>query len=208
MKTMETASNLQKSGCSHLSLGGVIVCLMLASGSGFARDKDEIVPPVPAAPTPREIVERWQESRFPKQISDAQPYCTDFGWPIFVRMTANQHEFLRNFRISRVMENREFTDVKMVEDMAEGKSVLFVRFRKVDGVWKFNNVYIEQFRNVPIGLRVSYIYNHPEALKQRLQQNGNVDFDAGLKRFNDTTTGVINVLDIMLKLRQLSEHRN
>ena len=106
------------------------------------------------------------------------------------------------------MENREFTDVKMVANMAEGKSVLFVRFRKVDGVWKFNNVYIDQFRNVPIGLRVSYIYNHPEALKQRLQQNGNADFDAGIKRFNDTTTGIINVLDIFLKLRELSEHRS
>jgi hypothetical protein len=208
MKTTETTSNFQTNWRSRLAFGGVIVCLLLVNGSTFARDTGESSLPVPATQTPREIVERLQNLRYPKQIAEAQRYCTDFGWPILVRMTAGQHEFLGNFTIRQVRQNRELTEVQMVEDRAEGKSVMSVRFLKVDGVWKFNNVYIEQFRNLPIGLRVSYIYNHPEALKQRLEQNRNGDFDPNLKKFNDTTTGIINVLDIFLKLRELSEHRS
>src|SRR5580704_11442567 len=116
MKTMETASNLQINKCPRLSLGGVIVCLMLASVSGFARDTEEAVPPVPAAPTPREIVERLQELRYPKQIAEAQRYCTGPGWSVLVRMTADKHEFFRNFKIGQVKANRDLIDVQLVRD--------------------------------------------------------------------------------------------
>jgi len=198
MKTMETASNLQTNGCSRLSLAGVIVCLMLAGAPGCARASDES-----AAPTPREIVKHLQDLRYPKEIAAAQPLCTGPGWYILVRMTADKHDFFRNFKIGQVKANKDLVDIQLVRDTADGKSVFWVRLLDVDGVWKLNNVKVEKFNDYNVNLWVQYIYRHPEVIQQKFAANPEAD----IQRFNAVTTGIGNVLDIILKLRALSEHR-
>lgn len=200
---METASNLHTNGPSRLSLGGVIVCLMLASATAFAQDTDVSAQP-DGKEIARETVKHLQDLRYPKQIADVQSLCTDKGWSMLVRMTADKHEFFRNFKIGEVKTNPDLIDVQLVRDTADGKSIFWVRLLDVDGVWKLNNVKVERFNGYNVNLWAQYIYRHPEVLQQRIAANP----DAGIQRFNEVTAGISNVLDIILKLRALSEHRS
>lgn len=196
MKAPETSLNPETSQFPWLSLGGIIVCLMLASISGFAQgtarpDAQEIA---------RETVKHLQDLRYPKQIAEAQPLCTGPGWSVLVHMTADKHEFFRNFKIGQVKPNPHLIDVQLVRDTADGKSIFWVRLLDVDGVWKLNNVKIEKFNGFDVNLWAQYIYRHPGVLEQRLAANT----DAGIQRFNEVTTGISHVLDIIIKLRTLS----
>lgn len=163
----------------------------------------------PAALTPRETVQQLQNLRYPKQIAEAQPLCTDPGWSMLTRMTANSHDFLRTFSIGEIKANPHLTDVQLVRDTVEGKSVMWVRLVEKDGVWQLNNMFVRKFNGVEVNLWVRYIYRNPDVLKHRFEANASADAannQTGLQKFNDATTAIGNVLDIILKLHELSDH--
>ncbi len=164
-----------------------------------------------AAPSAIDTVKQLQELRYPKQVADAQRLCTEAGWPMLVRMTSESHEFLRTFSIGEIKANPHLTDVQLVRDTVEGKSIIWVRLIENDGVWQLHNVRIVKFNGVEVDLWVRYIYRHPEVLQHRFAANSPADGannQTGVQKFNDATTAIGNVLDIIIKLHELADHGN
>jgi len=200
--------NLKSSRFPRLSLGGVVMGVLLGGLMALALERGTFHLNHLSQKDAMATVKRLQVLTYSGDAAKARKLCTAFGWPILEKMTASGHEFLSNYSIGQVKVTPELTDVQMVEDTGEGKSVLWVRLRPVEGSYKFNNMYIEKFRGLPVRLRLSEIYNHLEATGNGFGQNCDTNADAGIQRFNEVTTGIGNVLDIIIKLRELSVKKN
>ena len=124
------------------------------------------------------------------QVVQAQDLCTARGLGIARQFADNQGKFgLATFRITALKENPNLTDIQMVRDTADGKTIIYARMVDQNG-WKFDDIYIVEAKGQSLNVWVSDVNEHPIATA--LQQ---MDWNKAFATAN-------NILDLCQKFKQ------
>ena len=100
--------------------------------------------------------------RFPADLQQARALCTDNGYSIVASCVTNANlgDFLGTYKITGMKYNPNLTDVRMVRDTADGKTIVWARMVNRDG-WKFEDLYVERVNGKEWRWWMSKAIEHP-----------------------------------------------
>lgn len=123
------------------------------------------------------------------QPSQAQALCTPRGLALAQQLSEGGKFRLATFSITSLKANPSLTDVQMVRDTADGKTVVFARMVDQSG-WKFDDVYMVEAKGQPLNFWMSDANEHPFITA------------AGLVDWNKAMANASDILDLYQKFKQ------
>jgi hypothetical protein len=140
--------------------------------------------------------------KYPQQLSQAQPVCTEQGFKLLPHFVGDSGKLsLSACRIEAIKSNPGLCDVELRLDTAQGESQFYIRLKNESG-WKFHDVYIAKSNGKEVNLLASYIVEHP------ILSYAEVNSDKIVKGVKDTADFLSDLQKIGNSLDQIFDGRN